>query len=399
MHVIKECEQMFRTIHLPVSFHQRIMDGKAEQDGHQRVPLFASFRLPHRVPPTCFVFPLILCRLTINCPNEWQQSSQTKHIVHFQHGASEDVVVRSNAINGEHCCRGICVGHCPDGMSNTICACSGGECKLIRCASCLSFCAELTNQRCGNQPPERGACGDAPNSAVMLLQRRHGCNMNALDTLSGTFVRAKSSATLNNNWTSASSRHTLNISLVHPPGPANTPDGPLYKHLVLWDLSDLLLGSLPLLGCQCCARHLVTGTGNLAAFDPSLGCLASSLHGVITLRMTPYPQFSCVATCDFEEIPKMTRRTHQPADPTRRAPRIPSLAAGATSWLERIRTTSKLALRPPRLAPVWLCISPSMRRRNTVGNDPERSAGIFSTLGSFREELFQIHCVQLEPTV
>ena len=32
------------------------------------------------------------------------------------------------------------------------------------------------SQRFGNQPPERGACGDAPNSAVMLLQRRHGCS-------------------------------------------------------------------------------------------------------------------------------------------------------------------------------------------------------------------------------
>ena len=42
---------------LPDQLHQRIMDGKAEQEGHQLVPLFASFSLPHRVPPTCFVFP------------------------------------------------------------------------------------------------------------------------------------------------------------------------------------------------------------------------------------------------------------------------------------------------------------------------------------------------------
>ena len=74
---------------------------RAEQEGHQRVPLFASFSLPHRVPPTSFVFPLTLRRLTVSCPNEWQQSSQTRHIVHCrEHGASEDVVVRSNAIHG-----------------------------------------------------------------------------------------------------------------------------------------------------------------------------------------------------------------------------------------------------------------------------------------------------------
>ena len=41
---------------------------------------------------------------------------------------------------------------------------SVGECKLIRCASCLPFCAELTSQHFGKQPPERGACGSIINA-------------------------------------------------------------------------------------------------------------------------------------------------------------------------------------------------------------------------------------------
>ena len=57
MRVVKECEQMFGDVHLPICFNQRIMNGKAELEEHQRISLFATFSLPHGVSPACVVFP------------------------------------------------------------------------------------------------------------------------------------------------------------------------------------------------------------------------------------------------------------------------------------------------------------------------------------------------------
>ena len=105
--------------------------------------------------------------------------------------------------------------------------------------------------------------------------------------------------------------------------------------------------------CELMSRtihHFRPFVGLPCLFSPWCRRLAHGPISTIQLR----------ADLPFRRDPKNDQtRTHQPAEPTRRAPRIPSLAAGATTWMERIRTT-------PCLAPVWLCISPSMRWRPSL---------------------------------
>ena len=97
MHIVKECEQMFeRSISQSTSTNESWM-ARGEQEGHQRVPLVRLLQLASPCAAHLFVFPLILRRLTVSCLNM--------------------ALLRT--------------WHCHDGMSNAICACSGGECWTL----------------------------------------------------------------------------------------------------------------------------------------------------------------------------------------------------------------------------------------------------------------------------
>ena len=97
-------------------------------------------------------------------------------------------------------------------------------------------------------------------SAIMVA------DMKALLALSGKKADARCSAARNNNWnTSQSSRHTRNISLLHPPGPGAQPDGALWKHWMrsAWSNSKGLSGlqlceSVQHFGNQCCPPELLS---------------------------------------------------------------------------------------------------------------------------------------------
>ena len=125
--------------------------------------------------------------------------------------------------------------------------------------------------------------------------------MNALVMACGASALAKSSAARCNKWiVSASSRQTLSISQVHPPGPEELPAGStnqtLREHVriqihgpwtarqhfwrnhshTLLGTSSLQLGEgVQIFGCQTCSCQLHSGPGHLSLFHSIACCLAS----------------------------------------------------------------------------------------------------------------------------
>ena len=95
--------QIFGGVHLLTSLNQRIMNGTAEQEKHQRIPLFATFNLRHGV----------VCRSARTKSNKVLKPGTLHTLTSWR---SKDVVVRSHAVNGEY-------GGCGSVSVNALIAC------------------------------------------------------------------------------------------------------------------------------------------------------------------------------------------------------------------------------------------------------------------------------------
>ena len=134
---------MFSRQQLHLDLLQRIMDGEAKEERHQRVSLLASFMLVDLPAPTFLILPMVTRRSRVHHSDEWNQPTQTFCFMEFaQHGTSEHMVVSPNAINRKHCRSGI--HDCSDGMADAIHTCSGGKCEQEWSTNPLHFLSELS---------------------------------------------------------------------------------------------------------------------------------------------------------------------------------------------------------------------------------------------------------------
>ena len=175
------------------------------------------------MPLSVCILPRIRCGGTIRPSHKWQEMAQTGDLQERRHHRSMvHMVVRSDSIHRQHCGHRTCVCGCPHCVAYAIHTCAGGEGELEWSATCFHFDAELTRKCFSYQSPERCPGRNLSDTSSTLLQRGHvGRNIDG-----GTSTRAKSAeAARRNNRLSLSSRQTRNISLEHPPGPGELPDG------------------------------------------------------------------------------------------------------------------------------------------------------------------------------
>ena len=101
----------------------------------------------------------------VNGPDKRQEGAEPWHLQQFRHHcAPEHMVVRSNSVDGEECRIRVPLRHDSSGPS--------GQRELEWSTRCFDLLAELLRQGLGDQPTERGACGDASHATVLLLQGR-----------------------------------------------------------------------------------------------------------------------------------------------------------------------------------------------------------------------------------
>ena len=66
IHIIQESEQMFTRLQILLDLRQCIVDGEAEEEGHERVALLAPFMQLDVMPHTFAVDPLVARRLEVS---------------------------------------------------------------------------------------------------------------------------------------------------------------------------------------------------------------------------------------------------------------------------------------------------------------------------------------------
>ena len=90
------------------------MDAKTEEQWHQRISLFSSLGLTDPVLRPSVIGPRTRRGLGVSRPHEWEQSSKSGHLMQFgEKTASENVIVRSHAVDGQYRALGVCIGQDP----------------------------------------------------------------------------------------------------------------------------------------------------------------------------------------------------------------------------------------------------------------------------------------------
>ena len=192
------------------------------QKGHQWVPLLSTLSLRHKA-LAHFVGPLACGRL----PHEWHLWHRVKSP---QHGGPQDVIVGSDAIDGENRQTGVGIGGGPEHVPDAVGASSRGQgvlewrAFLFKCRHEL-FASALATKRHNVQPVAMPLIPPSGLDNAVI-----GALVNASLTSSGTFPFAiRLQTATNKSVASLSSRRTFKCSYVHPPGPPEEPQGELRR--------------------------------------------------------------------------------------------------------------------------------------------------------------------------